>query len=121
MAADICPLEYLGGEVEDGLDKLEVVVPGLQVDPLGEGDERGAVLGQDLLLPHPQQEGDDSVLLHQPPHQLCRVTVDPLQEQGRHDDELQPRVEHLRLQPGGKVAGEVLYWQVLHLQPRFIS
>ena len=62
----LSPLENLGGKVKDGLDELQVVVAGLQVNPLGEGDEGGPVLGGDLLLLDPEQEGDDPVLLQQP-------------------------------------------------------
>ena len=38
-AAAAAPAEDLRGEVEDGLDEFEVVVLGLQVDPLGEGNQ----------------------------------------------------------------------------------
>ena len=116
----VCPLEDLGGEVEDSLDKLEVVVPGLEVHPLGEGDEAGPVLGRDLLLPDPEQEGDHPVLLEDAAHQLGGVPVHPLQEHRAHYDQLQPSIEQVGLHPGGQMAAEVLHGQVLHLEPRLV-
>ena len=116
----VCPLEDLGGEVEDSLDKLEVVVPGLEMHPLGEGDEAGPVLGRDLLLPDPEQEGDHPVLLEDAAHQLGGVPVHPLQEHRAHYDQLQPSVEQVSLHPGGQMAAEILHGQVLHLEPRLV-